>query len=85
MSGDYSSSHSQLDRQSEDLLIEFMVLRLLRLQSAAEPTRDQRDAEDAVLDSLAISYRRYRPSVVPIVWQQRLRQNSWYLSPRGLR
>ncbi len=38
ISGDYASTHSQLDRQSEDLLIEYVVLRLLRLQSAAEPT-----------------------------------------------
>lgn len=73
ITGDYSSTHSQLDRQSEDLLIEYVVLRLLRLQSAAEPTQNQLDAEQAVLDRLAISYRRYRPSVVPIVWQKRLR------------
>lgn len=81
--GDYSSTHSQLDRQSEDLLIEYCVLRLLRLQSAAEPTKDQQDAEDAVLNRLAIAYRRYRPSVVPIVWQQRLRRNSWSFGGRG--
>ncbi len=81
--GDYSSTHSQLDRQSEDLLIEYCVLRLLRLQSAAEPTRDQVEAEEKVLDRLAISYRRYRPSVVPIIWQQRLRSRSWYMGGRG--
>lgn len=77
--GDYSSTHSQLDRQSEDLLIEYTVLRLLRLQSAAEPTNNQLEAESAVLDRLAIAYRRYRPSVVPIIWQQRLRNRigSW--------
>lgn len=81
--GDYSSTHSQLDRQSEDLLIEYSVLRLLRLQSAAEPTNNQLEAEAAVLDRLAISYRRYRPSVVPIVWQQRLRNRSWAYGGRG--
>lgn len=81
--GDYSSTHSQLDRQSEDLLIEYCVLRLLRLQSAAEPTQNQIEAEAAVLDRLAISYRRYRPSVVPIVWQQRLRNRSWSYGGRG--
>lgn len=81
--GDYSSTHSQLDRQSEDLLIEYMVLRLLRLQSAAEPTQTQIDAENAVLDRLAIAYRRYRPSVVPIIWQQRLRSRSWFWGGRG--
>lgn len=81
--GDYSSTHSQLDRQSEDLLIEYVVLRLLRLQSAAEPTQNQVDAENAVLDRLAIAYRRYRPSVVPIIWQQRLRNRSWNYGGRG--
>lgn len=81
--GDYSSTHSQLDRQSEDLLIEYTVLRLLRLQSAAEPTETQLANEAAVLDRLAISYRRYRPSVVPIIWQQRLRTRSWFWGGRG--
>jgi len=81
--GDFSSTHSQLDRQSEDLLIEYVVLRLLRLQSAAEPTENQLQAEQAVLDRLAIAYRRYRPSVVPIVWQQRLRNRSWFWGGRG--
>ena len=85
ISGDYASTHSQLDRQSEDLLIEYCVLRLLRLQSAAEPTQNQIDAEDKVLNRIAIAYRRYRPSVVPIIWQQRLRNSSWFLSSRGLR
>ena len=83
VSGDYASTHSQLDRKSEDLLVEYTVLRLLRLQSAAEPTRDQLEAEDAVLKRLAIAYRRYRPSVVPIIWQQRLRSRSWYFGGRG--
>lgn len=83
VSGDYASTHSQLDRQSEDLLVEYVVLRLLRLQSAAEPTQDQRDAEQAVLDRLRIAYRRYRPSVVPIVFQQRLRTRSWFWGGRG--
>jgi hypothetical protein len=83
ITGDYASTHSQLDRKSEDLLIEYTVLRLLRLQSAAEPTRDQMDAEDAVLTRLAIAYRRYRPSIVPIIYQQRLRARSWYMGGRG--
>lgn len=83
VTGDYASTHSQLDRQTEDLLIEYVVLRLLRLQSAAEPTRDQLDAEEAVLNRIAIAYRRYRPSIVPIVWQQRLRARSWFWGGRG--
>jgi len=83
LTGDYSSSHSQLDRQSEDLLIEYCVLRLLRLQSAAEPTVDQLRAEEAVLNRLRIAYRRWRPSIVPIVYQQRLRSRSFGWGGRG--
>lgn len=83
ITGDYASTHSQLDRKSEDLLIEYVVLRLLRLQSAAEPTIDQLRNEEQVLDRLAIAYRRYRPSVVPIIWQQRLRSRSWFWGGRG--
>lgn len=83
ITGDYASTHSQLDRQTEDLLIEYMVLRLLRLQSAAEPTQNQIDAEEAVLNRIAIAYRRYRPSVVPIIWQQRQRRSSYNWGGRG--
>ena len=83
VAGDYSSTHSQLDRQAEDLLIEYAVLRLLRLQSAAEPTQDQRIAENDVLERLSIAYRRYRPSIVPIIFQQRLRTKAWGWGGRG--
>lgn len=83
ITGDYASTHSQLDRQTEDLLIEYMVLRLLRLQSAAEPTQSQMEAEQAVLNRIAIAYRRYRPSVVPIIWQQRQRRSSYNWGGRG--
>lgn len=84
LSGDYSSSHSQLDRQCEDHLIEYTVLRLLRLQSAAEPTADQMAAEEAVMQRLRLAYRRYRPSIVPVVWQERLRPRSWPWGRRGM-
>jgi hypothetical protein len=83
VTGDYASTHSQLDRQAEDLLIEYVVLRLLRLQSAAEPTKNQLDAEEVILKRIAIAYRRYRPSVVPIIWQQRLRAKSYFYGGRG--
>lgn len=83
VTGDYASSHSQLDRTAEDLLIEYVVLRLLRLQSAAEPTQNQLDAENAVLDRIATAYRRYRPSIVPIIFQKRLRNRSYNTGGRG--
>ena len=81
--GDYASTHSQLDREAEDLLIEYVVLRLLRLQSAAEPTIDQMQTEAAVLNRIAIAYRRYRPSIVPIIWQQKNRRSSSNYGGRG--
>lgn len=83
VTGDYASTHSQLDRQAEDLLIEYVVLRLLRLQSAAEPTQVQIAAEQAVLDRIAIAYRRYRPSIVPIIYQKRLRTSAYNTGGRG--
>lgn len=82
--GDYSSSHSQLDRQCEDHLIEYTILRLLRLQSAAEPTKDQLETEESVLKKLVWAYRRYRPSIMPIVWQERLRGRSYPWGSRGV-
>ncbi len=82
--GDYSSSHSELDRQCEDHLIEYTVLRLLRLQSAAEPTEVQMRTEEAVLDRLRWAYRRVRPSVMPIIFEQRSRLRSWPFGVRGI-
>lgn len=82
--GDYASTHSVLDSQCEDHLIEYLVLRLLRLQSSAEPTQIQMQTEEAVLVRLREAYRRYRPSVMPIVWQQRLRPMSYPFGRRGM-
>jgi hypothetical protein len=83
VTGDYASSHSELDRATEDLLVEYVVLRLLRLQSAAEPTDDQFLAEQRVLDRIAIAYRRYRPSVVKVIFTNSIRQRSGYTGGRG--
>lgn len=82
--GDYSSSHSQLDRQAEDYLIEYTILRLLRLQSAAEPTKDQLETEEAVLKRLMWAYRRVKPTVNKIVWDQSYRSRSWPFGRRGM-
>ena len=82
--GDYSSTHSQLDRQCEDNLIEYAILRLYRLQSNAEPTQEQLEQEQTVLGRLITSYRRNRPTVYPIVWQERLRPRSWPWGRRGM-
>lgn len=82
--GDFSSTHSELDSQCEDHLIEYMILRLYRLQSAAEPTQNQMAAEESVLTRLREAYRRYRPSVMPIVWMQRMRPMSYPFGRRGI-
>ena len=83
ITGDYASTHSQLDRQAEDLLIEYCVLRLLRLQSAAEPTVNQMEAEESVLTSLSIAYRRYRPSITKVLFQNSARDRVGSYGGRG--
>lgn len=83
ITGDYASTHSQLDRQAEDLLIEYCVLRLLRLQSAAEPTVNQMEAEESVLKSLSIAYRRYRPSITKVLFQNSARDRVGSYGGRG--
>lgn len=81
--GDYASTHSQLDRACETQLIEYLILRFFRLQSNAEPTRDQAIAERDALEQMVTAYRRYRPSVVPIIMTQRL-PKSFPFGPRGI-
>jgi hypothetical protein len=82
--GDYSSTNSELDRVSEDYLIEYSILRLMRLSSDVEASTEQVNAEEAVLDRLLNQYRRNRPSNYPIIWQERLRPRSWPFGRRGM-
>lgn len=82
--GDYSSTQSELDRASEDYLIEYTILRLMRLSSDVEASTEQVEAEEAVLDRLLNAYRRNRPTNYPIVWQERLRPRSWPFGRRGM-
>ena len=84
VTGDFSSTNSVLDRACEDYLIEYCVLRLLRLQSAAEPTIAQMETEEAVIQRLINQYRRVRPSVYPVIWQERMRPKSWPFGRRGI-
>lgn len=67
--GDYSSTHSQLDRMVENALIEIMVLRFLVLSSSAEQSPMQVKQENEVISYLINQYRRYRPTVYSINWQ----------------
>jgi hypothetical protein len=82
--GDYSSTHSELDRQCEDALIEYAVLRFLRLASSSEASPEQINTENEVITRLINQYRRVRPTIYPIVWQERLRPRSWPWGRRGL-
>lgn len=81
--GDYSSTHSQLDRQCEDALIEITVLRFLRLASSQEQAPMQLKAEQDVIDYLINQYRRYRPSIYSVVWQERMRPRVGIFGGRG--
>jgi hypothetical protein len=81
--GDYSSTHSQLDRQCEDALIEITVLRFLRLASSQEQSPMQLKAEQDVIDYLINQYRRYRPSVYSVIWQERMRPRVGIFGGRG--
>ena len=84
VTGDYASSHSELDRQCEDALIEYARLQLLRLQSAAEPTVVQLQEEAEVVTRLVGAYRRQRPTTYPVIWIERMKPRSWPFGPRGM-
>ena len=77
-SGEYSSTNSELDSQCEDHLIEFVIKRLLRLQSNTTESQEQSIEEAQVLSSLVNAYRRYRPSVYPVRWV-----NNWNTTYRA--
>jgi hypothetical protein len=81
--GDYSSTHSELDRQCEDALVEILVLRFLRLTSSAEQAPMQLKAENDVIEYLVNQYRRYRPSVYSVIWQERMRPRAGIFGGRG--
>lgn len=59
----YSSTHSELDVECESSLIEYAVLRLLRLQSESGGTAEQLALEEETISRLITQYRRSRPTV----------------------
>ena len=83
VSGRYASTHSELDSQSEDYLIEFAISRLLRLQSSTSELKESRMREEEALDSLVTAYRRYRPSVYPVRFLQNVQRNTYPWGRRG--
>lgn len=69
VSGRYASTHSELDSQCEDFLIEYMITRLLRLQSNSAEYEEARNREEETLSALVNAYRRYRKTVYPVRWK----------------
>ena len=84
VSGIYSSTNSELDSQCEDHLIEFVIKRLLRLQSNTSESQEQTIEEEQVLSRLVNAYRRYRPSIYPVRWVQNFRNSSYPFGGRGV-
>lgn len=76
VSGRYASTHSELDSQCEDFLIEFVIARLLRLQSNTSEMQEARLREEQALEDLVNAYRRYRQSVYPVTWLPNKRRRS---------
>lgn len=84
VSGNYASTHSQLDSQCEDFLIEFVIARLLRLQSNSSEAQEARLREKEAMNDLINAYRRYRPSIYPVRWTQSFRRSSFPFGRRGI-
>lgn len=71
----YSSSHSELDSQCEDYLIEYAVKRMLRLQSNSGEMAEAMRQEEECLARLINAFKRWRPSVFPVRWTRRAGMN----------
>jgi hypothetical protein len=84
VSGRYSSTHSELDSQCETFLTEYVIARLLRLQSNTSERDEAKERETEALDDLVNAYRRYRPSVYPVRWVRNSRRSSSSLGRRGI-
>lgn len=82
--GNYSSTNSELDSQCEDHLIEFVIRRLLRLQSNTSESQEQLMEEEKVLSRLVNAYRRYRPTIYPVRWVANYRNSSYPFGSRGI-
>lgn len=82
--GKYASTHSELDTQCEDFLIEFVIARLLRLQSNSSEMGEAKAREKDAMDSLINSYRRYRESIYPVRWVRSSVNSSFPSVSRGI-
>jgi hypothetical protein len=84
VSGSYASTHSELDTQCEDYLIEFVIARLLRLQSNQGEMQEAKEREREAMNDLVNAYRRYRESVYPVRWVNNFRRSSFPFGRRGI-
>lgn len=84
VSGEYASTHSELDNQCESFLIEYVIARLLRLQSNSGERDDAKEREMEALDDLVNAYRRYRKSIYPVRWVRNFKRSSYPFGRRGI-
>lgn len=82
--GVYASTNSELDHQCEDYMIEFVVQRLLRLQSNNAESAEQAATMAAALEQIVNGYRRYRPSIYGVRWVETFRRASYPFGRRGI-
>lgn len=76
VTGKYASTHSELDMVTENYLIEYVILRLLRLQSNTGQAKDQFVNEEMTLQQMVTAYKRYRKSVYSVSWINNYRNNA---------
>jgi len=84
VTGRYASTHSELDMVTENYLIEYVILRLLRLQSNTGQAKDQFINEERTLQQMVTSYKRYRKSVYSVRWIDKYRNGSNNMGIRSI-
>lgn len=84
VSGEYASTHSELDLQCESYLIEYCISRLLRLQSNTSEMDESKDREQRALSDLVNAYRRIRKTIYPVRWTQNFSRSSYPFGRRGI-
>lgn len=80
----FSSTHSELDNQCEDYLIEYVVKRLLRLQSNTGEMKEAIMQEQEAMERLVNAFKRYRPSIFPVKWVRGIGRSSFPFGRRGI-
>jgi hypothetical protein len=71
VAGKYASTHSELDMQTEQCLIEYGVARMLALESSNAAPAQQERAERC-MENMIWAYRRFRESASPVHFTNRM-------------